>query len=128
MSDFREEEALGKVYDRRLARRLFGYLRPYKAGWPSRRCSPSPLAPLTAAGPWLFEIAVDRYIVPALHHEIPVAVGVRGLGRLSLLFLATLALGFAPSISASARDAKSRPANDVRPAQGRSSTTCNACP
>ena len=30
MSDFREEEALGKVYDSRLARRLFGYLRPYR--------------------------------------------------------------------------------------------------
>ena len=26
MSDFREEEALGKVYDSQLARRLFGYL------------------------------------------------------------------------------------------------------
>ena len=32
MSDFREEEALGKIYDSHLARRLFGYLRPYK-GW-----------------------------------------------------------------------------------------------
>ncbi len=32
MSDFREEEALGKLYDRRTARRLFRYLRPYK-GW-----------------------------------------------------------------------------------------------
>jgi len=30
MSDFREEEALGKLYDRRTARRLFRYLRPYK--------------------------------------------------------------------------------------------------
>ena len=31
MSDFREEEALGKLYDRRTARRLFRYLRPYKS-------------------------------------------------------------------------------------------------
>ena len=30
MSDFREEEALGKVYDSHLATRLFGYLRPYR--------------------------------------------------------------------------------------------------
>ena len=54
-----------------------------------------PVAPLAAAGPKLFEIAVDRYIVPALHHEIPAAAGVRGLGWMSLLFLATLVLGFA---------------------------------
>jgi ATP-binding cassette subfamily B multidrug efflux pump len=32
MSDFREEEKLGKVYDTQLTRRLLKYLRPYK-GW-----------------------------------------------------------------------------------------------
>ena len=30
MSDFREEEALGKAYDAQLLRRLMTYLRPYK--------------------------------------------------------------------------------------------------
>ena len=30
MSDFREEEALGKVYDSHLTRRLLKYLRPYR--------------------------------------------------------------------------------------------------
>ena len=30
MSDFREEEALGKAYDSQLLRRLMTYLRPYK--------------------------------------------------------------------------------------------------
>ncbi len=29
MSDFREEEKLGKVYDTQLTRRLLKYLRPY---------------------------------------------------------------------------------------------------
>ena len=29
MSDFREEEALGKAYDSQLLRRLMTYLRPY---------------------------------------------------------------------------------------------------
>jgi ATP-binding cassette subfamily B multidrug efflux pump len=95
MSDFREEEALGKIYDSHLARRLFGYLRPYK-GWVAIAALLTiPVAPLAAAGPKLFEIAVDRYIVPALHHEILAAVAARGLGWVSLLFLATLALGFA---------------------------------
>jgi len=95
MSDFREEEALGKVYDSRLARRLFGYLRPYTKLVAFAGALTILVGPLNAAGPWLFEIAVDRYIVPALHHQIPLAVGTRGLGRMSLLFLATLVLGFA---------------------------------
>jgi ATP-binding cassette, subfamily B, multidrug efflux pump len=95
MSDFREEEALGKVYDSRLARRLFGYLRPYRNWVIVAGLLTLPVAPLAALGPKIFEIAVDRYIVPALHNQLPLAEGVRGLGWMSLLFLATLALGFA---------------------------------
>ena len=95
MSDFREEEALGKVYDSHLAKRLLRYLHPYR-GWVAIAALLTlPVAPLAAVGPWLFEIAVDRYIVPSLHHEVPQAVAVRGLGWVSLGYLATLALGFA---------------------------------
>src|SRR5580693_2359326 len=95
MSDFREEEALGKVYDSRLARRLFRYLRPYR-GWVAIAALLTlPVAPLAAVGPKLFEIAVDRYFVPVLHDQITRATAVRGLGVISLLYLATLALGFA---------------------------------
>ena len=46
-------------------------------------------------GPKLFEIAVDRYFVPVLHDQIPRAAAVHGLGWISLIYLATLALGFA---------------------------------
>src|SRR5579863_212720 len=95
MSDFREEEALGKVYDSRLARRLFRYLRPYRGWVIIAALLTLPVAPLAAIGPKLFEIAVDRYIVPSLHHDIPQAVAVRGLGWVSLIYFATLALGFA---------------------------------
>jgi ATP-binding cassette subfamily B protein len=95
MSDFREEEALGKVYDSHLAKRLLRYLHPYR-GWVAIAALLTlPVAPLAAVGPWLFEIAVDRYIVPSLHHEVPQAVAVRGLGWVSLGYMATLALGFA---------------------------------
>ena len=95
MSDFREEEALGKVYDSHLAKRLLRYLHPYR-GWVAIAALLTlPVAPLAAVGPWLFEVAVDRYIVPSLHHQIPQAVAVRGLGWVSLAYLATLALGFA---------------------------------
>ena len=95
MSDFREEEALGKVYDSRLARRLFRYLRPYR-GWVALAALLTlPVAPLAALGPYLFEIAVDRYFVPSLHHQITREAAVLGLGWISLAYLATLALGFA---------------------------------
>jgi ATP-binding cassette subfamily B protein len=95
MSDFREEEALGKVYDSRLARRLFRYLRPYRGLVAIAALLTLPVAPLAAVGPKLFEIAVDRYFVPVLHDQITRAAAVRGLGVISLLYLATLALGFA---------------------------------
>jgi ATP-binding cassette, subfamily B, multidrug efflux pump len=95
MSDFREEEALGKVYDSRLARRLFRYLRPYRGWVIIAALLTLPVAPLAAIGPKLFEIAVDRYFVPVLHNQIARATAVRGLGWISLIYLATLALGFA---------------------------------
>ncbi len=95
MSDFREEEALGKIYDTQLARRLLGYLRPYGKLVAVAALLTIPIAPLAAAGPKLFEIAVDRYIVPALRGDLSAAASVRGLGWVSLFFLVTLALGFA---------------------------------
>ena len=95
MSDFREEEALGKVYDSRLARRLFRYLRPYRGWVIIAALLTLPVAPLAAIGPKLFEIAVDRYFVPVLHGQIPRATAVQGLGWISLIYLVTLVLGFA---------------------------------
>src|SRR5947209_1517765 len=95
MSDFREEEALGKVYDSHLARRLFRYLRPYRGWVIIAALLTLPVAPLAALGPKLFEIAVDRYLVPSLHNQIARAAAVLGLGWVSLVFLASLALGFA---------------------------------
>jgi ATP-binding cassette subfamily B multidrug efflux pump len=95
MSDFREEEALGKVYDSRLAKRLFRYLRPYRGLVTIAALLTLPVAPLAAVGPKLFEIAVDRYFVPVLHGQITRASAVRGLGWISLIYLVTLVLGFA---------------------------------
>jgi ATP-binding cassette subfamily B multidrug efflux pump len=94
MSDFREEEALGKAYDSRLARRLMTYLRPY-AWWVAFAAVLTiVVAPLAAAGPQLFEIAIDRYIEPTVHGTIPLTAGSRGLALMSLLYLASLVLGF----------------------------------
>ena len=94
MSDFREEEALGKAYDAHLTRRLLGYLRPYK--WRVFFALALTLAinPLELVSPYLFKIAVDSYIVPVAQHQLGVAVGFRGLGWLTIAFITTLLLGF----------------------------------
>ena len=94
MSDFREEEKLGKVYDSRLAARLFGYLRPYKKWVVIAALCTIPVAPLVAAGPYLFEVSIDRYMVPAADGNIARSAAVRGLGWMTLIYLATLAFGF----------------------------------
>ena len=59
-----EEEQLGKVYDAHLARRLGEYVRPY---WLIVAVSVVFLmvsAMLQTAGPWLTQIAIDRYLAP----------------------------------------------------------------
>jgi ATP-binding cassette, subfamily B, multidrug efflux pump len=95
MSDFREEEALGKVYDSRLARRLVGYLRPYGASVVAALALTVAVGPLLVAGPYLFMVGVDRYIDPAVNHKITLAVGTRGLAWVTVAFLGSLLLGFA---------------------------------
>ena len=97
MSDFREEEALGKVYDTppgAPAVRLSAPL--HEAGWSSPR-----LLTLADRAARRRRALAFRDRRGPLHRarrcitQIPLAAGVRGLGWMSLLFLATLALGFA---------------------------------
>ncbi len=64
MSDFREEEALGKAYDSQLMRRLMGYLRPYKRSVVFAVFLTLLVGPLGAVGPYLFGFGIDKYIVP----------------------------------------------------------------
>jgi ATP-binding cassette subfamily B protein len=95
MSDFREEEALGRVYDRRTTGRLLGYLRPY-AGWVIFAVLLTlAVAPLAAIGPKLFQLAVDSYIVPVLRGQIAVDVAAGGIAWMAALFLGSLVFGFA---------------------------------
>ena len=59
-----EEEVVGKIYDRRLMRRLMRYM------WPYRRYVAISLvflainSVLQIAGPLLMKMAIDRYLVP----------------------------------------------------------------
>ena len=94
MSPLHEEEALGKAYDARLARRLARYLRPYKSQVALALGLTLAVIPLEAVTPYLFGKAVDWAIVPALNHQISLQTGSTRLAQISLGFLAALVLGF----------------------------------
>src|SRR2546428_12821313 len=95
MSDFREEEALGKAYDARLARRLLAYLRPYRGSVVLALVLTILVGPLEIVGPYLFGYGVDQYIVPASGGFIPLPTALRGLQFIVLGFLAARVLTFA---------------------------------
>ncbi len=59
-----EEEALGKIYDRRLLLRLLGYLRPYRGLVAASVVLLMLASLLQTAGPYLTKIAIDRYLNP----------------------------------------------------------------
>ncbi len=95
MSDFREEEALGKAYDARLARRLMGYLRPYKWLVLGALVPTLLVAPLEGAAPYLFKIATDSNILPVVRGQLSMDRGLHGLSLVTLAYLASLLLSFA---------------------------------
>ncbi|HXM91872.1 MAG TPA: ABC transporter ATP-binding protein [Candidatus Dormibacteraeota bacterium] len=94
MSNAHEEEALGKAYDSRLMRRLLEYMRPYK--WRVILALTLTLAvtPLELAPPKLFQVSVDRYLVPASHQAISLDAARHGLVLISLLYLLVLFFDF----------------------------------
>jgi len=95
MSDFREEEALGKAYDAQLLRRLMTYLRPYKGSVVFAVFLTLLVGPLEVVGPYLFGFGIDKYIVPGTNGSLPVTDALRGVSLVSLGFLAALLLSFA---------------------------------
>ena len=89
MTDIREEEALGKIYDTRLTHRLMQYLRPH--GWWVffALVLAVAVAPLEIIGPYFFKVAVDSYITPVLSYRLAYAVAMRALGWITLCLLYT---------------------------------------
>jgi ATP-binding cassette subfamily B multidrug efflux pump len=86
MTQFHEEEALGKAYDHRLMARLVRYVRPYWLMAATALLCILVFAMLQAVQPYLTKVAIDRYI---LQHNYA------GLGNIGLLFVAVLAVSFA---------------------------------
>ena len=95
MSDFREEEALGKAYDSQLLRRLMTYLRPYKWSVAFAVFLTVLVGPLEVVAPYLFGYAIDKYITPGIGQQIAIDAALRGVGWVSFLTLAALLFSFA---------------------------------
>ncbi|HJS73490.1 MAG TPA: ABC transporter ATP-binding protein, partial [Vicinamibacteria bacterium] len=85
---FHEEEALGKIYDRRLMGRLLAYLSPYKLTVIFSFLLVLAASALKLTGPYLTKVAIDDYITPG---------NVQGLDGVALLYILALALQFAVS-------------------------------
>lgn len=91
-----EEEVVGKIYDRKITRRLLRYL------WPYRRYVAISLvflginSILQIAGPLLMKIAIDRYLVPEDRRvQTPLDAWLAadpwtGLGQISIVYLAVI--------------------------------------
>jgi ATP-binding cassette, subfamily B, multidrug efflux pump len=79
MSDFREEEKLGKLYDSQITHRLMQYLRPYRLQVIGALSFTLGITALEIAGPYLFHIGIDDYIVPGVGGKLPRNIALLGL-------------------------------------------------
>ena len=80
-----EDDSTARAYDRVLARRLLGFLRPYRGLVSLAVLVLLVDSLLELVGPWITKVAIDRHI----------AVGkLDGLGHLALLYLAVVLAGF----------------------------------
>ncbi|MGD0962863.1 MAG: ABC transporter ATP-binding protein [Candidatus Acidiferrales bacterium] len=94
MSDFREEEKLGKVYDAQLTRRLLKYMRPYR-WWVTLAVSMAlGVAATELIGPYLFHVGIDWYIVPGFSHGIARQQAAAGLLWVVVVFLGSIVASF----------------------------------
>ncbi len=94
MSDFREEEKLGKLYDSQLTRRLFEYLRPYRLQVILAVSFTLGITALEILGPFLFSVGIDRYIIPGFDGRIPRAAAVVGLIGIAAAYAGSILASF----------------------------------
>lgn len=78
-----DEEVLGRIYDHRLMRRLFGYVRPYAGHFILAASLMLLWSVAQLAGPYLIKIGIDRYILQGDR---------TGLGLLTGLYFATMSV------------------------------------
>src|ERR1700751_4229496 len=94
MSNIHEEEALGKAYDSHLLRRLLEYLRPYRWRVALALALVAIVTPLELAPPKLFQLAIDKYLVPGRRHSVTESQAWQGILLISAVFLGVLVFDF----------------------------------
>jgi len=94
MSNIHDEEALGKAYDSHLLKRLLEYLRPYRWRVVLALAFVAIVTPLELAPPKLFQVAIDKYLVPGMRHELVAADAWRGIAIISIVFFGVLLFDF----------------------------------
>jgi ATP-binding cassette subfamily B multidrug efflux pump len=94
MSDFREEEKLGKLYDSQITRRLMRYLRPYRLQVVLAVSFTLAITAVEILGPFLFSVGIDRYIIPGFDRTIPRAAAVLGLVWVAAAYAGSILASF----------------------------------
>ncbi|HEV2205071.1 MAG TPA: ABC transporter transmembrane domain-containing protein, partial [Candidatus Acidoferrales bacterium] len=94
MSDFREEEKLGKIYDTQLTHRLMDYLRPYKWQVVLAISFTLGVTAMEMVGPFIFGYGVDKYMITGFTRKISGHAAITGLLWVALIFTASLLLSF----------------------------------
>jgi ATP-binding cassette, subfamily B, multidrug efflux pump len=94
MSTIHEEEALGKAYDSRLMKRLLRYMAPYKWRVILALALVAVVTPLELAPPKLFQLAIDKYLVPGAKGLLGYPHAWNGVIYISLGYFAVLVFDF----------------------------------
>ena len=90
MRNAHEETELGKLYDARIARRLLGYVRPYKGKIVAALLLTIASSLLLQVGPMLTRWAIDGFIKPAVDGQISQESAFRGIGLIVTAYILVL--------------------------------------
>jgi ATP-binding cassette subfamily B protein len=90
MRNAHDETELGKLYDARIARRLLGYVRPYKGKIVAALLLTIAISLLLQVGPMLTRWAIDGFIKPAVDGQISQESAFRGIGLIVTAYILVL--------------------------------------
>ncbi len=93
-----EEEQLGKVYSTTATKRLVKYFKPYRSLVFAALALTIVANLVRQIGPWLTQIAIDKFIQPAAKGEIDRIVAFDGVSRYAIFFVLTMVGTFALSV------------------------------
>ena len=89
-SNHHEEDLPAKIYDAAIARRLLGYLRPYRGTVLTALTLTIGLSLVRQIGPLLTKLAIDWYVAPAAGQLLTIEAATAGVFNLALAYLGSL--------------------------------------